>query len=54
MKPLFEMVERRRKNENVERPRFQFRIDSDLSGALIVDVENDVFAAFEAIENLGL
>src|SRR4051812_25833886 len=48
------MIERRRENENVERPRFQFRIVSDLPGALIVDVENDVFAAFEAIENLGL
>src|SRR4051812_27465019 len=48
------MIERRRENENVERPRFQFRIVSDLPGALIVDVENDVFAAFEAIKNLGL
>src|SRR4051812_50076555 len=48
------MIERRRENENVERPRFQFRIVSDLPGALIVDVENDVFAAFETVENLGL
>src|SRR5438045_2634186 len=45
---LFERVERRRKDENVQRSLLQFGIAVDLPRALIVDIENDIETGFEA------
>src|SRR5216684_855578 len=50
---LLEMVERRRKDEDVERPRLEIDVFGDLPGPLIVDIEDDVLAPVEPRENLG-
>src|SRR5438270_1988439 len=51
-KALFERIERRRKNEHVQRSLFQFGVVVDLPRTLIVDVEDDVDAAVEALDDL--
>src|ERR1051325_2387024 len=49
---LFERVERRRKDENVQRSLLQFGIAVDLPRALIVDIENDIETAFHTCDDL--
>src|SRR5205814_839721 len=51
-KALFQRVQRRRKDEYVQRSLLQFLVAVDLPRALIVDVEDHVLAAIEAIDDL--
>src|ERR1043166_5908442 len=51
--PLLEHVERRRKDEDIQRTLSEMRVPGDLLRPLVVDVENDVLAAFEARRDLG-
>ena len=50
--PLLEMLERRRKNEDVQRAHAELGVVRDLLRPLVIDVEDDVLAALKPVEHL--